>query len=183
MMNICRGTKMRRKEKAYPNDQDDGDLGTAFVYFQLTETDDGSIADRTNQKNFQDRTPWCARISLDGVSLVITNSGDVASDLVIIDYRVVFCTLETHGPADGFTADHTQEARSDSLTRFENVTYVPPRGISAPINIPFPPFPAPKWLKNVYFQARVSTLWTETIPMDEWEFATDRCVTEIHLRI
>lgn len=151
-----------------------------FVYFKLYDYDTGSLVDRTATNEFKLRTPSCVKdISAAGVELEVTNSGQVASDLVLIDWRVVFCTYEGHQPHEGFTVSHYKETGSDPIDSALNMDFIPAKN-SKCISIKFPE--APPELRNLYFQARVSLLWSPAMPKNEWDFATDICVTEAHRR-
>jgi hypothetical protein len=158
---------------------DDGgyDDVSAFVYLKLYEDDEGDLTGRTTFKEYVDREPWCVDLNKYGAKLRITNSGKVASDLVTVEWRMAFCTASFHKPQDGFTASHALETGSSELDAFVNVDFLLP-GETKDIDIPFPE--APSELVNIYFQARVSTLWTGSIPMDQWDFAKDVAVTEAH---
>lgn len=160
---------------------DDGvDVGTPFVYFQLYDGDTGSLPGRDAKPEFINRNPSCADLTPYSATLLIANSGDVASDLVIVEYKVVFCTYEGHLPQQGFSSSHAGEVESSSEEEIMNVAFVPAGG-SHRVTLNFPPFPVPELLKNVYLQARVSTLWTDTPIV--WDFATDPRVTEVHVPV
>lgn len=151
-----------------------------FVYLKLYGHDLGSLTDRTKTTEFKARKPSCVKLSPKGAELEITNSGEVASDLVIVEWRAVFCTLSSHKADQGFTVSHYDETLSDPFDELINVDFIPAQS-SKTVSINFPD--APLGLQNVYFQARVSLLWSPSVPMDEWDFATDITVTEAHYKV
>ncbi|KQY25902.1 hypothetical protein [Rhizobium sp. Root483D2] len=160
---------------------DDGEYEVvAHVYIKLFAGDTGSSYGRTQTQEFVDRRPVGVDLNKDRAVVTITNSGAVASDLVTLEWRLAFCTADYHGPQDGFTASHAQETGSSQIDSYLNVAYLQP-GESRPFEIDFPK--GPHNLENVYFQARVSTLWSGGVPANQWDFARDPAVTEAHSRI
>lgn len=163
-------------------DDEVGDFGAAFVYFRLYQNDVGSLANRTSAPEFLDRKPYCVRQGdRSSVILEIANAGHAMSDIVMLEYRIIFCTWDVHGPQDGFSTSHAGELQSSTLDEYLSLDAVPPLG-AVTKHVPFPSWNGPG-LANVYFQARVSTLWEPNVPMTQWDFATDPAVTEWHLRI
>lgn len=159
-----------------------GEFGTAFVYFRLYSWDVGDLTGRTLTPGFKERKPYCVQQGdLKGVMLELANAGHVMSDIVMLEYRIVFCTLAAHGPQDGFSTSHAGESQSSSLDKYLSLDAVPPLG-AVTKHVPFPSWNGPG-LANIYFQARVSTLWEPNVSMTQWDFATDPAVTEWHLRI
>jgi hypothetical protein len=156
------------------------DKGSPFVFFKLYETDVGHIAGRTVQKNFQIRTPSCVDMSLTEVVLLISNSGLVISDLVVLEYQFVYCVDAKHGPTDGFTISHAGEAIRKPFEDYFSLDVVPAGG-SVTKHIPVPTWTGK--LANLYFRVRASTIWSPKVPMDKWDFANEPSVTEAHLRI
>ena len=162
-------------------DGDNGDVGSAYVYLPLYEGDAGSPKSRTGKVEFTTRRPKCASdFSTDGISLLIANSGLVPSDLVMIEYQLVYCTYSGHQAGDGFTISHAGEIVSAPFDSYLSIDYVPAKSAILK-RIQFKPQPYP--LANLYFRARVSTIWSPDMPMDKWDFAKDPAVTEVHLRL
>lgn len=158
-------------------DNDNGGVWP-FVYFKLYEFDTGSLIDRVKTSQFILRNPSCVReLTKEGATIEVSNAGQVASDLILVEWRVVFCTLKDHLPHEGFSVSHFAETQSDPADDLENIDFIAANSFKT-ISVNFPE--APSNLQNIYFQARVSLLWDPDVPMAEWDFATDIRVTEAH---
>lgn len=165
--------------------ENEGDVGSPYIFLPLYDGDRGSRneVDRINRTEFINRRPFCASdFSVEGITLLISNSGLVPSDLIMIDYQVVYCTAPQHQATDGFTISHAFDQPRDPLDSYQTIDFVPPNGsISKRIKFVDLSFPIP--LANVYFRAKVSTVWHPITPIDEWNFAKDVTVIEAHLRL
>lgn len=158
-------------------------LPQPFLLLQVNIGESSDIAKRHTLPEFAKREPVCLEwrnvfnpADTSSISLIVTNLGQVASDAVRIQYQFVYCTYRDHARDKGFTIDHAFEAKSDEKSFF--VDFVPASS-SRVFLIPYPiataSFPE---LKNLYFRARVSTLWEAKVPIENWNFATDLKVTE-----
>jgi hypothetical protein len=154
----------------------------ARVFLKLYEQDlGGDDGGREGRSEYLDRSPACvSEFTQEGLTLEISNAGHVASDLVGIEYQLVFCTYAGHTAQEGFTVSHTQEEESSDLDKLTSADFVLPRQ-SIFKRILFPP--CPDQLANIYFRARVSTIWARPVPRTDWNFASESSVTEAHLRI
>lgn len=162
---------------------DEDSDGAALVYLPLYVGDvgDASPTVRASKGEFLNRRPSCITdFDERGVTLWIANSGQIISDVVTLEYQVVFCTAASHGPLDGFTISHASEEHSDELAKFLTMDVIEPSA-AVPRRLDFPQLGFSN-LKNVYFRARVSTLWSPSVPVELWDFATDPMVTEAHFR-
>lgn len=161
-------------------DENDVDVWP-FLYFKLYDYDTGSLTDRVKTAEFIKRKPSCVKSLTElGAEIEITNSGHVASDLVIIEWRVVFCTYEGHLPHEGFSISHYAETGSDPVDEMNSLDFIAANSAKT-VRIAFPT--APLSLKNIYLQARVSLLWEPEVPMSAWDFTNDIRVTEAHREI
>lgn len=152
----------------------------AWPYLRLYDGDVGDLTDRPNYSQYIDRKPVCIRdFSRQGLQIEISNAGLAASDLIVLEYQLVYCSLGSHRPKDGFQISHAGEFSSAPIDLLQTLAYVPPQA-SIWLNIVFPDNPG-DWLRNLYFRARVMTLWAEKPPKKDWDFATDPRVTEAHL--
>lgn len=160
---------------------DEDSDGAAFVYLQLNPQDVGDLNGRTQRPEFINRRPICiSDFDQTGLTIEISNSGETISDVVTLEYQVVFCTLASHGPQEGFTTSHASEEQSDQLEKYLSMDVIDAGGaVRRRLDFPQLGFSG---LKNVYFRARVSTLWSPSVPMDQWDFASDAAVTEAHFR-
>lgn len=160
---------------------EEGGVLDSFLLFKLTELDMGSTFGRTSSPNFVNRTPHCVtNFTRDGLLLAVTNLGTLASDLVYIDYQVRYCTLAMHGPADGFMVDHAEDEIPDEADKYLTVSSVPARDtLYYPISFDN----VRGGIRNIYFRARVTSLWEEKLPPEQWNFAGDRMITEAHLKL
>ncbi|MGE3978033.1 MAG: hypothetical protein AB7F94_10645 [Nitrospira sp.] len=153
-----------------------------WVYLKLHAQDKGQAAGRTNRSEYVKRAPHCvSNFSRNGLQIEISNAGMAASDLVVVEYELIYCSYEGHGPADGYSTIHAGEVQSTPLDRIMTAAYVPPGGSIAHY-ISFPEQPG-LWLRNLYFRARVVTLWEQKLPKDQWDFATDPRVTEAYIAV
>lgn len=162
-------------------DDDNGEGShEAFVFLRLHEQDVGHLHDRVGRTEFVTRKPKCVSIQDGVLFLELFNIGNMASDLITVDYQLIYCTLPSHGVTDAFTGLHAQEIESTSIDRIASASYVEAHGFAhVRINLP----PPPLGLANIYFRARASTLWDAPSDMNTWDFATDLKVTEFHLRV
>ncbi len=161
---------------------DEDSDGAAYVYFPLYAGDVGAPSARAGKQEFVSRRPRCiSAFDKTGLTIEIANSGQTASDAVSLAYQIVFCTLPSHGPQDGFKVDHAGETNSAAMDKYLNVDFVDP-GSSVFRRIDFPD-PGFGGLANIYFRARVSTLWSPSVPVDQWSFEDDPAVTEAHCRL
>jgi len=167
-------------DNGHLQDNQDGEF-SAYVFIPLFDGDVGKATLRGGRAEFVDRTPKGVALSPSQVRVTVSNSGVVASDLITLDWRVRFCTYSGHLPTEGFTVDHAGEAGSvaDDFTRLEFLEGG--RSFDFVIDLPAPP----PGLANVYFQARVSTIWSEKVSPDEWasRFETDPQITEAHISV
>lgn len=155
-------------------------LSSAFLILELTELDQGDLSGRDKKSEYLQRKPHCVEWSADSLSLTITNLGKVASDLVKIEYELVFCTANQHGPNDGFNTQHAGEISSSTKDDNSFLDFIPARGkqtLTFPIELPS------TQIINLYFRARVSTLWSGRKPPNEWDILTDAAVTEAWTRL
>lgn len=160
---------------------EEGGVLDSFLLFRLSDLDMGHAAGRTSSPNFLKRTPHCiTEFTRDGLLLTVTNLGTLASDLVYIDYQLRYCTLDRHGPADGFTVAHAEDHIPDEVDKYLTVSSVPARDV---LSYPIPFDNVRGSIRNIYFRARITSLWEERLPPEQWNFATDRMVTEAHLRL
>lgn len=153
----------------------------AHVYIPLYEADTGRTYGRSHRSEFLNRTPVGVSLTKERAVVTVVNSGPVASDLITLEWRVRFCTFDPHLPTEGFTIAHAKEVVSDPFGDYFNIEFLE-GGESKSFGIEFPEYPSD--LANVYFQARVSTLWTGAVKPDLWAgiFATDPGVTEAHCK-
>lgn len=161
---------------------EEGGVLDSFLLLKLTELDTGRIDDgRKDVPAFRNRTPWCIRdMTRDGLILVVDNLGPLASDLVYIDYQVRYCTVDRHGPSDGFVREHAEDEIPDEMDRFLTASTVPAQDFLA-FQIPFRN--VRDGVRNIYFRAKVTSLMERRLPPWEWNFVEDRMVTEAHLRL
>jgi hypothetical protein len=158
-------------------------LSHPFLLLQVNRTEGSNITNRTALPEFSKREPVCVEwrnidnpSDSSSISLIVTNLGNFASDAVRIHYQFVYCTYSGHAKDQGFTIDHAFEAKSDERSFF--VDFVPAvrnRTFLIPYPVAIADFVG---LKNLYFRARVSTLWDVRVPIENWNFATDPKVTE-----
>ncbi|MFM0566502.1 hypothetical protein [Paraburkholderia sediminicola] len=148
-----------------------------YLILPVTDNDSGSALERLSVPEFVQRRPFCVSESGDNLILRISNLGRVASDLVKVDYQFVLCIDPSHGVAEGFTRAHAGEfaGHTDDPAGNFFLDIVLPKS-SATVAIPIPTLPA--GIANLYFRARVSTLWSKPVPRNNWDFSTDVKVTE-----
>lgn len=161
-------------------DDDRGEF-SAFVFIPLFHGDVGKSHSRGQRTEFTDRKPAGVNLQIEGASVTVRNSGVVASDVITLDWRVRFCTFEDHKPHEGFTVDHAGEGQSP-IENFDRLQFLEGGGHFT-FEIQFPEPPA--GLRNIYFQARVHTLWSGAVPVDDWasRFETDPQITEAHIPV
>lgn len=153
--------------------------GSAFVYLPVIENELFRRTIRRDLAEYQTRNPYCVDLRVDGATIRIANAGMTASDLVVLDYKVVFCTAPEHGPIDGFTVDHAGEQRPLEIEKAATAAVVLPGSVIDQI-ITWEPA---DWAENIYLRARVSTLWSEDVPIEAWNPAEDLFVTEAYLKL
>lgn len=154
--------------------------GRPFVFLQMIEDEWPYRDDRSLSDEYRMRKPACALdFTPASVRIRIHNVGKTASDLVVLDYRIILCSAAVHGPHDGFLTEHAGEIMPLPTDLFLTAELVPPGGsIIVPLQ-----WDAPPWLENIYLRARVSTLWEESIPPADWDPIVDPRVTEAYLKI
>lgn len=164
-------------------EDNDGSNIEPFVFFQLALDDNGSTYGRTRRPEFISRTPWCVRWAhdLSSVKIIVSNAGYTASDLVVVDYQIIFCVFKDHGPQDGFTVTHAGETADNQFEKVISAAVVPALGTTE-MEIDLSEYSVSN-LVNIYLRARVSTLFSEDLPYDQWDFASDITVTEAHIRV
>jgi hypothetical protein len=159
---------------------ENGDVGP-WIFLPLYNYDVGDPRNRTIPPEYSNRQPACAsQFTRDGITITIQNSGVVISDPVILQYQLRYCVETTHGVATGFATAHAGEAASKLEEAYLTLDVVPP-GQSILKKLFFPAWPG--YLANLYFRARVSTIWSPPLPPDNWDFANDPKVAEVYLRI
>jgi hypothetical protein len=164
------------------DDDEKADLSSAFVFLKLYDGDNGDLTGRENRLEFVKRQPKCVKdLTPQGATLLVSNSGFVMSDIVYVTYEIVYCVDEKHGPADGFVMSHAYEQTAKSYDDYFSVNVVPP-GETIAWPITFRPVDD-KYLKNLYFRVRVSTLWSPEVPISLWNFRDDPAVTEAHVTL
>ncbi|WP_250522933.1 MULTISPECIES: hypothetical protein [unclassified Caballeronia] len=171
----------------YPNqrveiieDPTQNPVASPYLIFPVTQGDVGVAASRVGSREFQQREPVGVRADVEKLLLTVVNLGQVASDLVKIDYQFVICVDRTHQVNEGFTREHADEV-SGHVNAFDNifVDYVAPRGsLVVPVDIP----KLPTNIANLYFHARVSTIWSRAVPPTAWNFKDDVTVVEFTKR-
>lgn len=161
----------------------DNSVPDAWVYLKLYADDVGSLNGRTTKPEYTSRKPYCiSNATTSSLWLEVSNAGILMSDLVVVEYEIIYCSFAGHGPADGFATTHAGEISSDPIDNIATAVSIPPgESIKWEIRIPDPG--AAAWLENLYFRARVATLWGQKLPKDRWDFATDPRVTEFHLDV
>lgn len=151
-----------------------------YLLFALAESDNGELHDRSNQPEYLARQPWCVKWADDHLDLIITNLGEVASDLVQLMYQFRICVNSSHKPDEGFVHEHAGETEGSLMESGSHLDFVPAMqgfnpGIKVvPIKLP----DLPPNIANLYFRAKVVTLWNKPSPPATWSFASDRTVVE-----
>lgn len=156
-------------------------LSDPFLFIPLFEGDNGDPRRRENMPGIANRDPFGVRCHEGQITLTVGNSGLVASDLIRIDYEIRLCSNRDHGRADGFLVDHAEDLRGTTVSDIGRIDFVP-AGASRTLTIVIPDLASgegwPDWLVNVYFRARVSCLFSSTLPVNQWNFVMDPAVTE-----
>jgi hypothetical protein len=149
-----------------------------YLLLPLTVDDDGKTGSRIQKPEYINLVPYCVSWQDSSVFLTIKNIGQVASDLIKVEYQLVFCVDRGHGVAEGFTRSHAGEIAGNTRDDQRLINFVPAAG-SINISLPIPVLAAPfGGFANLYFRARVSTLWSRPKPTSDWDFATDVSVVE-----
>lgn len=167
-------------DEAYIEDPAEDRRSSPYLLFPLTKRDDGKMVDRTGVAEYVRRQPWCVNWADDHLTLTITNLGYVASDLVQVAYQFRVCVDPLHLVDEGFVQPHAGEVANNTTENGGFLNFVPaaqgrkPGSIS--LIIAFPELPGN--LANLYFRAKVTTLWSEPTPPATWSFATDCTVVE-----
>lgn len=167
---------------------ENGDVGSPYLYLPLYDGDNGKKYDRTSKVEFINRKPLAiSNFTPNSLRLNIANSGLVPSDLVMIEYQIVYCTANLHGSQNGFipgqaTTIHAGDLTSNEVDSYLTIDFVPAQGAIFK-DIKFASVYYIDEVFNIYFRAKVSTVWHESIPMKDWDFANDVTVVEAHLRL
>ena len=167
---------------------ENGEVGSPYLYLPLYNGDIGNRYDRINKIEFIKRKPIAvSNFTQTGLRLTIANSGLVPSDLVMIEYQVVYCTASGHKDEDGFiqgqsTTIHFDEETSKEIDSYVTIDFVPAQDVIIK-EIRFQPIEYIDWVYNIYFRAKVSTVWHESVDMKDWDFANDVTVVEAYLRL
>lgn len=172
------------------NCQGENPIGCPYIYLPLYFGDKGAadIFDRNSRDEYNYKKPFAVQnFTPNGLSLIVANSGLVPSDLIMIEYQVVYCTANGHNFSDGFIAGqtntiHAGEQTSNEIDSYQTIDFVPAQE-SIEKEIIFKQIPYIDWVYNIYFRAKVSTVWHESIEMKDWNFANDVTVVEAHLRL
>jgi len=172
------------------NCQGENPIGCPHIYLPLYVGDKGvaDIVDRQSRNEYIIKKPFAVQdFTPTGLSLIVTNSGLVPSDLIMIEYQVVYCTSNGHGILDGFivgqtTTIHAGEQISNEVEEYQTIDFIP-HNDSKKKAINFAPIEYIDSVYNIYFRAKVSTVWHKNIPMKDWNFANDVTVVEAHLRV
>ncbi|MBD1362856.1 hypothetical protein IDJ77_03455 [Mucilaginibacter sp. ZT4R22] len=165
---------------------ENGEVGNPYLFLPLYDGDIGVRYDRTTKSEFITRKPFAVSdFTQNGLNLTIANSGLVPSDLVMIEYQIVYCTAPGHNAQDGFIPGqsytiHAGEVTSNEIDSYQTIDFVPAKNTVIK-QIKFPNIGYGVY--NMYFRAKVSTVWHKSVPMEEWDFATDVTVIEAHLRV
>ena len=154
-------------------------IANPFLVLQVTDDDRGETSDfRQLLPNFVNRTPSCVKWEDDGVTLSVSNLGLVASDLIKIEHQFVYCTFAGHGVAQGFSLNHAVEIDGNSKDSHFFLQFVPALSvIHVKILYPLEPTNVVS-LRNLYFRARVSTLWNPIVEIADWDFRSEVNVVE-----
>ena len=168
-------------------DSEDGEIGSPYIFLSLFDGDIGRKYPRETLNEFKERKPFAVEnFTPKGLTLNISNSGLVPSDLVMLEYQIVYCTYENHGVADGFQTGsastiHAMEVKSPD-DAYLNIDFVPALS-TIPRNITFPKVSFEDDIKNIYFRARVSTIWHSPVDIKDWDFKNDVTVVEAYLKV
>ncbi len=161
----------------FPTDPGNHPASQPYLYFPIIPSDDGNPhAARTAMPGFAGRKPvsveW--KLAQNTAALHIHNGGSTASDLIRVDYEIVYCTLASHQPDQGFAVNHAGESQGSTSEDLLTTDYVLP-GRSVILNVKLSPFLG---VKNIYIRARVSTLFSPRVDKANWNWATDPKVVE-----
>ncbi len=149
------------------------------LLFKIFAGDVGNSQERVASVEYRDRRPVCVAWDQSfpprWLDLTISNIGDIASDLVKVDYQLVYCVAKNHGLAEGFVQNHAGEVSGSTSDDYEMISFVQGRdNLTLRID-----FGAPSdFIVNLYFRARLSTIWTTPLPKADWDFASDWRVVE-----
>lgn len=146
-----------------------------YIYLSLYDGDRGEVTGRDAHAEYRTRAPRCVAWEDGAAILTITNSGEVASELVRVDFEFVFCTFSGHRLDEGFTVDHLAEFSASTIQDLLSVNFVPPRD-SITLRIEHPQ--SPVGIANLFFRAYVSTLWSEPLDPAQWVFRDNPAATE-----
>ena len=131
----------------------DGDPSGAFIFLQMAASEIVQYIERSTTPEFRARTPKCVSdFDADGATVTVTDAGESASDLVLLDYKVVFCVDPTHQADQGFSISHAAEIKS-STDAYDTANVILPRS-SRPFRLAWV---APPGVVNIYL--RRSELW------------------------
>ena len=169
-------------------DGENGEVGSPYLFLPLYDGDKGNRYSRINRVEFISRKPFGVKnFTPNGLSLIVGNSGLVPSDLIMIEYQIVYCTSSLHNTQDGFIAGqsttiHAGEIISNEMDSYQTIDFVPAQGTILK-DIRFPSVNYLEYVYNMFFRAKISTVWHQSIPMKDWNFANDVTVVEAHLRV
>ena len=160
----------------------EGNVHQPYLFFPLFAGDVGRPVGRQQRSEFVNRTPAAVtNFSTAGITLLLQNSGNVASDLVLIEFQLIYCTDPRHGALDGFTLNHAAESSFLASEATDTLDFVAAgAAVVKRINFGQPPV---SHLANLYFRARVSTLWDTAVPPTAWSFGREPWVTEAYYRV
>ncbi|MFN9358507.1 MAG: hypothetical protein ACK58T_35300 [Phycisphaerae bacterium] len=158
-----------------------------FVYLQMSDQDlfhpplppGGHAVRSANSIEYASRKPRCVRPNgRVSVTISISNAGRTASDLVWLDYKIIFCTYLPHLPQQGFDRQHAENMAASEIDKAATINFVPagktiPHEIVLPANLNHE-------VCNIYLRARVSTIWTPRTDSLTWDPLSDFAVTEAH---
>lgn len=152
-----------------------------YLLFLLDKFDTGEQNDRVSKPEYETRNPLCVQWSANYLDLTITNLGQVASDLVQLDYQFRYCIDPAHKVNEGFVHPHAGEVANNTVQSGSFLDFVPAytghRPGSVTVRLSFPDNLPPN-LVNLYFRAKVSTLWSKPSVPDKWNFEIDHTVVE-----
>lgn len=162
----------------------DGDLTrdpryNPWLVCQYNSYDEGDATFRGNSTEFLTRKPICVRPLGNFIEITVNNLGDVGSDLVFLDYRLIYCADPTHRPEEGFSRSHFTEIDSPPFDTMLSATAVSAR---SPVifRIPFIP-PVGIRIANVYLRAKARYLFGENrTTAEEWNPIAEPSVIEAH---
>lgn len=159
-------------------------IANPFLILKLHQSDRGNRISQpiNNHPNFLGRSPYCvdwSKIGENVLTLTISNLGLVASDLIKVNYQFVYCIESTHRIDEGFIHNHFDEV-TDRPSGFQLFSFLAPK---ADLKYSIPISNLSPLIRNLYFRARVSTLWEKPIKPADWNVLTDKAVVESTLQL